>query len=233
MPNYFTLTLDTIGPANPSLVINSNSQYATSNMVTAAISTSDGTTTGYQMKVWGDLDLAWAKAQGVVSSGATTVDEASALWISYSTSKQLQLSSGDGNKAVSLQIRDDVLNPSATVSDSISLDSTRPAVTITGPDKSKISKRAGANQSNFSFTVDSNFVEYKVKVVNSQGATHDTGTLIPTTSGSSNMAGTGSWTSSSVIDATITGSDLEAASSGDSQKIIKVFVRDSAGNWSI
>lgn len=233
MANNFTITLDTTGPASPSISLNSNAQFATASLVTATIGTGDATTTGYQMKIYGDIDLAWAKTNGLVGSTATAVDAASALWITYATSKQLQLSAGDGNKNVSLQIRDDVYNVSAVASDSITLDTTRPTVTITGPDVTKISKQAGKDVASFSFTADVAFVEYKVKVVTSTGAAESTGTLIGTANGSTNMSATGTFAAATVINATIDGADLEAASAGDGAKIIKVFVKDDAGNWSI
>lgn len=232
MPNYFNLTLDTTGPSNPTITLEGGAQYATADLITAAISTSDVSQTGYQMKIWGDLDLAWAKTNGIVGSGATGVTENDALWITYVTSKQLQLASGDGNKTVYLKIRDDVYNVSAQASDSITLDTTRPIVTITGPDVTKVSKISGKDVCSFSFVSDSDFVEYKVKVVTSTGAAHDTGVQIPTTGGSTNMSGSGSFTKSTVTDCTINGTDLETASAGDGTKIIKVFVKDSAGNWS-
>lgn len=233
MANFFNLTLDTTGPSSPSIVLNSNAQFATAALVTATISTGDGTTTGYQMKIWGNIDLAWAKTNGLVGATATVVDEASALWITYATSKQIQLASGDGSKSVSMQLRDEVYNVSAIVSDNITLDMSRPIVTITGPDVSKISKQVGKDIASFSFSADTAFVEYKVKVVASSGADQATGTQIPTTNGSTNMGETGSWASGVVINSSIDGADLEAASAGDGSKIIKVFVKDSAGNWSI
>lgn len=233
MANYFNLTLDTTGPSNPSITLEGGAQYATTDLIDYTVNTSDGNTSGYQMKVWGDIDLDWAITNGYVGSGATAVDQASALWITYSESNQLQLASGDGSKTVNVIIRDDVRNPSAQASDSVTLDSSRPIVTITGPDKARISKQTGANTSNFSFSVDSGFQEYKVKAVSSTGASHDTGTTIPTNNGSNNMAATGSWASGAVIDSTITGADLEDASAGDGTKVVKVFVQDDAGNWSI
>ena len=232
MANYFSLTLDTTGPSNPSIRLNSNAQFATNELVTATIGTGDSVTSGYQMKIWGDIDVSWAKSNGLVGSSATTVSEATASWISYATSKQLKLSSGDGSKTVNLQLRDDVYNVSALASDSINLDTSRPIVTITGPDVSKISKQDGKNVAAFSFTVDSAFVEYKVKVTTS-GADHSTGTQIGSANGSTNMSATGSFAKGSVINSTINGADLEAASAGDGTKVIKVVVRDEAGNWSI
>lgn len=232
MANYFTLTLDTTGPSNPSIRLDNNAQFATNSLVTAAINTGDSTKTGYQMKLWGDIDLAWAKTNGLVGSSSTTISEETASWVTYASTKQIKLSGSDGSKTIYLQIRDDVYNASAVVSDSITLDTTRPTVTITGPDVSRISKQAGKNIAAFSFTVDSDFTEYKVKVAAS-GADHSTGTQIGTTNGSTNMAATGDYTKGTVINCTINGADLEAASAGDGSKSIKVFVMDNAGNWSV
>lgn len=232
MANFFTLTLDTTGPSNPSIRLDNNAQFASNVLVTATIGTGDTNRANYQMKLWGDIDLEWAKTNGIVGASATTVSENTASWITFATSKQLKLSGADGAKSVSLQIRDDVYNTSAVVSDSITLDTTRPIVTITGPDVNKISKQSGKNLAAFSFTVDTSFVEYKVKVAAS-GADHSTGTQIGTANGSTNMSGTGDYEKSAVINCTINGADLEAASAGDGAKSIKVFVKDEAGNWSI
>jgi hypothetical protein len=234
MASFFTLTLDTTAPASPTLALESNNQYATALLVTATIGTGDGATAGYQMKLWGDIDLAWAKTNGVVGGAATTVLEADALWITYATSKQLQLSATDGTKTVYLKIRDDVYNVSAQASDAIILDTTRPIVNITGPDVAKVSKQAGKDISSFTFTVDTIFVEYKVKVVSSSGSAENTGTTIAATNGSTNMSGVnaGGYAASTAISCTIDGADLEIASSGDAAKIIKVFAKDQAGNWS-
>lgn len=164
-------------------------------------------------------------------TGATASTEADALWITFATTRQLRLSAGDGNKTINCKVRDDVYNPSAQASDSITLDTSRPTVTITGPDVTNISKQAGKDVCSFSFVVDEPYTTYKVKYVASSGAAHDTGTQIPTTGGSTNMSG-GSGTGVTPVECTITGADLETASSGDGAKIIKVFVQDAAGNWS-
>lgn len=225
MSNYFYLTLDTTGPANPSITIEGGAQYATQQLVDCAISTSDGDTTGYQMKIWGDVDTA--------NNPDIQDTEANSNWITFSASQQVKLSSGDGSKTINVKIRDDVYNESAQASDSITLDTTLPVVTISGPDVTKISKKPGKNECAFSFTVDTVFDEYKVKVVSSTGAAHDTGTLIGTANGSTNMSGNaGGYAADTAINCTITGADLEAASAGDGEKIIKVFVKDEAGNWS-
>ncbi|MFC3883744.1 hypothetical protein ACFOU2_09625 [Bacillus songklensis] len=226
MPSYFTLTLDTTGPANPSLSINAGATYATAQLVDLAIGTSDGATTGYQMKIWGDVDTAY--------DTNVQATEAASSWITFSTSKQVKLSAGDGAKTINVKIRDDVFNESAQASDSINLDTTRPVVTISGPDVAKISEVSGKDAASFSFTVDSAFVEYKVKVVSSSGSAENTGTQIGTTNGSTNMSGTaGNYAASTAINCTIDASDLKAASAGDGAKVIKVFVKDAAGNWSV
>lgn len=52
MSSYFNLTLDTSGPASPSIIIEGGAAYTSVQLVSCAISTSDGDTTGYQMKIW-------------------------------------------------------------------------------------------------------------------------------------------------------------------------------------
>lgn len=224
MANYFSLFLDTTAPSNATISLEGGSQYAVQELVNATIGTTDSATSSYQMKIWGDVNPSFdTNIQG---------DEENSTWITYATTKQIKLSNGDGNKTVNVKIRDDVHNESAVVSDSILLDTTKPVVTVTNPDVGKISKIAGKNIASFSFTVDSEFTEYKVKVVSSSGASHDTGVVIPTTAGSTNMSGEGNFAKNAPIDCQINGVDLESASSGDGVKQIKLFVRDNAGNWS-
>ena len=191
------------------------------------LSTSDGTTTGYQMKIWGDVDAA--------NDANVQTTEGASVWITYATTKQVKLAATDTTKTLYLKIRDDVYNESAQASDTIILDTTVPVVTISsGPDVSKISKITGKNTCAFSFTVDTPFEEYKVKVVASAGAANTTGTTIATTNGSTNMAGSvGGYPAGTPISCTIKGTDLEVASSGDAAKIVKVFVREASGGWSV
>lgn len=219
MASYFNLTLDTLAPAGLTLLINDGALYTTSATVTLSISMTDEASAGYQMKIWG--------IEGVA-------DEESATWETYATTKSVTLVAGDGLKTVSIKVRDDVGNESAVVTDTITLDTAVPAVSVTGPDKSKISKVAGFNQSIFNFTSDVIFEEYKVCVVPANNSTQEAGTVIPTTAGSLNTSGSeGNYPASTNIQVTITGADLETASSGDGVKIIKVFVRNAAGTWSV
>jgi hypothetical protein len=226
MANYFNLILDTTAPSSPTISIDGGATFATQQIVNCTISTGDGDTTGYQMLIWGDVDTSYnANIQSV---------EGSSSWISFSTTQQLKLSSGDGVKTIYVRIRDDVYNSSGQASDTIQLNTAIPTVNCTAVDVTKISKVAGKNVASFSFTSDIAFDEYKVKVVSATNATENLGTVIPTTNGSTNMSATGSFAANSAIVCTINGADLELASSGDGTKIIKVFVKDSStGSWSV
>ena len=219
MASYFNLTLDTTAPSGLTLQINDGALYATSTAVKLTIAVEDESTTGYQMKIWGIDRVA---------------DESSASWENFAPSKSVNLTSGDGLKTVYIKVRDDVGNESAQVSDTITLNTAVPVVTITGPDKSKISKVSGFNTAIINFTADVEFEEYKVCVVPQSNSTQDAGTLIPTDGGSINTSGSsGEYPASENIQVTITGTDLEAAASGDGVKIVKVFVKTAAGIWSV
>ncbi|EEF93183.1 hypothetical protein CATMIT_02134 [Catenibacterium mitsuokai DSM 15897] len=218
MASYFNLTLDTLAPQGLTIKLNNGSQYTTSKSVTLSIALSDTSTTGYQMKVWG-------------INGAET--EADASWETYASSKSIALLDNDGLKTVYVKVRDDVYNETVAASATITLDTSVPAVTIIGPDVSRISKTSPKDVATFSFTSDVAFTEYKIKVVPSKSSLHDAGTLIRTANGSTNMSATGTFKASTAISCKIYGKDLEAASSGDGQKIIKVFVKNSLGTWSV
>lgn len=218
MASYFNLTLDTLAPQGLTIKLNNGSQYTTSKSVTLGIVLTDASTVGYQMKVWG-------------VNGAET--ESDATWETYAPSKSITLLNNDGLKTVYVKVRDDVCNETSAVSATITLDTSVPAVTIIGPDVSRISKTAPKNVATFSFTSDVAFTEYKIKVVPSKSSLHDAGILIGTANGSTNMNATGTFKASAAITCKIYGKDLEAASSGDGEKIIKVFVKNAHGTWSV
>lgn len=218
MASYFNLTLDTLAPQGLTIKLNNGSQYTTSKSVTLSIVLTDASTVGYQMKVWG-ID------------GASSEDNAS--WETFAATKSIALPTGDGLKTVYVKVRDDVCNETAAASATITLDTSVPAVTIIGPDVSRISKTAPKNVATFSFTSDVAFTEYKIKVVPSKSSLHDSGTLIGTANGSTNMSATGTFKASTAITCKIYGKDLETASSGDGEKIIKVFVKNAHGTWSV
>lgn len=219
MASFFNLTLDTLAPAGLAVVLNDGAIYTTNPIVTLKLTMTDEATTGYQMKVWG-------------VSGVET--EADAAWETYAPEKAVTLDGENGLKTVYVKVRDDVGNETAAVSDSITLDTTVPVVTITGPDKSKISKVNGFNQAVINFMSDVAFEEYKVCVVPATTSLESAGTVIPTTGGSLNTSGSeGGYEADTNITVTINGADLETASAGDGVKIVKVFVKNAAGTWSV
>lgn len=219
MASYFNLTLDTTAPSITSMTLNNDDIYTSAQAVTLAVTVNDAETTGYQMKIWG--------VDGVA-------DEGDATWATYQPSQSVTLPTGDGLKTVYVKVRDAVGNESAEKSDSITLDTSVPEVTVTGPDKSTISEVSGFDTAIINFTVNVAFEAYKVCVVSSTSATQDTGTVIPTTSGSINTSGSdGSYEADTNIQVTIKGTDLATASSGDGLKIIKVFAQNAAGTWSV
>lgn len=218
MASYFNLTLDTLAPQGLTIKLNNGSQYTTSKAVQLAINVTDESADGYQMKVWGIDGIA---------------KESDAVWETLANVKDITLSTGDGLKTVYVKVRDDVYNETAVASTSITLDTSVPAVTIIGPDVSRISKTSPKDVATFSFTSDVAFTEYKIKVVPSKSSLHDAGTLIGTANGSTNMSATGTFKASTAISCKIYGKDLELASSGDGEKIIKVFVKNTVGTWSV
>lgn len=219
MASFFNLTLDTLAPTGLTVSLNDSAEYTTSATVTLSVEVGDSPTTGYQMKIWG------------INSAESEED---ASWETYTSSKSITLISGDGQKTVYVKVRDDVGNETSAVTDTIILDTKVPSVTITGPDKSKISKVATFNESRFSFSADVAFEEYKVCVVPQNSSTQEAGQVIPTTAGSTNTSGSdGDYEASTPIQVMINGTDLETVSGGDGVKIIKVFVRTAAGTWSV
>jgi hypothetical protein len=224
MSASFTLTLDTTGPAGVAGSINSGAVYATARAVTLAPTTTDPDTTGYQIKIWGDVDLA---------ANANIQDtEANSSWITLTASMAVTLSTGDGAKNLTWRLRDDVNNTSATATDSITLDTTLPVATIqSGPDVAKVSKQTGKDTCSVTWQANSHIQAYKIKVVPLTTSLESAGTQIPTTAGSTNMSG-GPVNATTNVTSTIKGTDLETASSGDGAKVVKIFVQDDAGNWS-
>ena len=218
MASYFNLTLDTLAPAGLAVQLNGDDIYTTTPSVELTLTLTDSPTTGYQMKIWG--------VEGVT-------DEGSASWETYAASKSVTLPSGDGLKTVYVKVRDAVGNESSAASDSITLDTAVPTVTVTGPDKSTISKVVGFDMAVINFMSDIAFEEYKVCVVPATSSTQESGTQIPTTNGSVNTSGSaGGYEADTNIEVKINGTDLETASSGDGVKIVKVFVKNAAGTWS-
>jgi hypothetical protein len=213
----FTLTLDTTGPAGVTAAIDAGNPWSIDFDVVLNVGTSDASTAGYQMKVWGDID------GGPATEGAAT-------WQTYNAALPVTVTTGDGLKTLNVRLRDDVWNESTVATDTITVDSTAPTVAVTN-DVSRVSKIAGKSTATLTLTPDDDIQAWKVKVVPTSGASHTQGAPIPTTNGSTNMSG-GASGLGVPINATIEGADLEIAGvEGDN--IVKAFVQDLAGNWSV
>lgn len=224
MAAFFNLTLDTVAPSGITLKINGGASRTGSLPVTLAIGCSDSDKTGYQMKIYGDVN-------GGLTESAAEWQEFAAAPTGYS------LTSGDGTKTIKVKVRDRVLNESAETSAAITLDTTNASVTISaGPDKTEISEVDGANVATFSFTANEPFEQYKVCVVSATTDTQDKGTVIGTTNGSTNTSGTGNYSADTPIEVKINAKDYRAAlgvGTGAVTKlgIVKVFVYDGI-QWS-
>jgi hypothetical protein len=222
---HVTIQLDTTGPQSPAVVLNGGDPATVSRDVSAAITSADAD--AVMVKIYGDVDDAHAP-------GSYRADEADAPWITLASPHSIRLSTGDGAKTVKIKLRDDVLNVSAEATDAINLDTSAPTIVVDdGPDPAKISKQATADESEIVWHPDTDIVEYKVKVVSASGSAHNTGTQVPTTAGSDNVGAVVAIDADEPITTTINGTDLETASAGDGDKIVKVFGKDAAGNWSV
>lgn len=215
MASYFNLTLDTLAPTISAFTINDGASVTTSRNVTLTITASGDPAS---MKIWG--------IDGVATESAAT-------WETFSSTKSVTLTTGDGTKTVYIKVRDAVYNESSSSSDSITLSTAIPTITITGPDVSVISEQSGKDTASFSFTSSMALKAWTVRLVPSNASAHDAGTQIPTTGGSTNMSGT-TLAANTSKSCTIKGTDLATAAGGtDGTYIIKVFGQASANDlWS-
>lgn len=220
MSAFFNLTLDTLAPQGVSLTINGGAIYTANKAVTLTIGTTDESTAGYSMKIYGSV------------VGASTADDAQ--WETFSTEKTVTITDGDGLKTIYIIVRDSVWNESTAKSATITLNTAIPVVTIVGPDASIISEITGKNASKFNFTADQVFDEYKVGIVPANNSSQADCSVIGTTGGSKNTSGTaGDYASDTNIETTIIGSDFKTAAGGsDGTYVVKVFVKNKAGTWS-
>lgn len=214
MASYFNLTLDTLAPSITAFTINDGASVTTSRSVTLKITAAEAAS----MKIWG--------IDGVAT-------EADATWETFASTKTVTLTTGDGTKTVYVKVRDSVYNESSASSDSITLSTAIPTITITGPDVSVISEQAGKDTATFSFSSSMALKAWTVRLVPANNSDHSAGTQIPTTGGSTNMSGT-TVAANTSKQCTIKGADLSTAAGGtDGTYIIKVFGQASANDlWS-
>lgn len=228
MSDSFTIVLDTVPPAAPFLLINGGAVVTGDSLVEVRLTTVDyqsGAADVDDMKIWGDVDP--------LHDANIKASEGASSWQPYQEYVDCKLSNGTATKTVYARLRDDVGNETIAFSDQIVFDTVRPIVGIvTGVTNAKISKVAGFDTAVFSWQCNHPFVEYVVRAVASEGSPYNSGIPIPTLAGSTNVTATGSFPADTPITTTINGADLEAASPGNTLKVIKVFARDSSGSWS-
>ena len=228
MSAHFTLTLDTQAPASPTLLLNGGAAITGAQEVSVALSTADyqaGARDVAQMRLWGDVD---PQADPLVQP-----EEEDSAWQTFTTDYVVRLTAGSGRKHLYARLKDDVCNETVVFTDWIDLDTDSPVVTIvTAVDKSRISKIAPCATALFQWEANLPFTRYEVRVVPSTGSPQQAGVLIGTGHGSGNTSGVGAFVAGTPITTVIHGADLEAASPGDTSKIIKVYVRTTDGTWS-
>ena len=177
-----------------SIVIKSGAAYTNSTSVTVnLVASDDASVTGYYLST--NSTIPSITAVGWVSVGPTA---------NLNINVPYTLVSGDGNKTVYVWYKDESGNVSSTKSDSISLDTTDPVVSITGP--ASATTYTSANNT-----------------INLSGSATDSGSGINTMTwnndkgGSGTASGTASWTVSNI-----------SLAAGDT--IITVTATDGAGN---
>lgn len=184
-----------------------------------------------QMKIYGDVDDAQAPAEYRAAEG-------DAPWIAFSASKTIRLSSGDAVKTVRVKVRDDVDNVSSEASDTITLNTAIPIISITvALSPTKISKQTGKDTATLSFQSDVALDQWQVRLVTNANDPQTAGVVIPEAGGSDTQGGALAATTTQEV--TIKGVDLETAGAAGGpaaegvQHRIKVFGRSAANQqWS-
>lgn len=248
MASYVNITLDTVGVEPLSVSLNGDDERTTSTAVTLKVTLADEDKTyadKYQMCIYGDV----------------VGHDSEMIWEAYAEEKTIILTDGDGIKTVQVYIRDDVGNVGVYGScgeDTIILYTEVPTVTVLGPSVARISENEGYNVSTFTFSADKKISDGKVMVVKSINALHDdaTNVLLSGANGSkitysdtdgNTQAASGdnvsfsfgeissflSFGAGKELTVTVNGSDLLEAAGGDGAHIIKVFVKEQDGGWSV
>lgn len=183
------IILDTTAPAGGTISINAGDAYANAVSATLALSATDATSGVYQMQVSEDSGFLGAS------------------WEAYNTSKAFTLSSGNGTKTVYVRFQDNTGNVSSDVSDSIVLDTVRPALT------------------DFTINGDASYTTSNSVTLTIGGVDATSGITDMMIAESAGFVGA-SWESFAT-------SKAFSASVGDGNKTIYIKLRDAAGNVSL
>jgi hypothetical protein len=228
MASYVNLFLDLTAPTTVVLTAPGSSGTLA---VSVSGSTADATTTGYKMKFWGAT---------VVTNAVAGDTEANAPYLTYSTANQTVTFASEGSKTLNFAVYDDVGNRTAATPKSINIVTSLPTVTVdqisggVNPnlptnDAGKFSVQPGYNTLTFRFQSNLDIIEWKVMKVANTGDLVGTGQAIGTTNGST-VGAVESITAGTFKSVTIKMADFDTQVT--EAKIVKVFVKNVAGNWS-
>ena len=185
---------DVTAPSNASVSINSGASYTNSTAVTLTLSATDSVgVVGYYTSTSSSTPVASASGWNSVTSAT-----------SYTGSVSYSLTSGDEQKTVYVWFKDAAGNVSSSASDSITLDTTAPIVTITSP------------TSNDTYTATSSALTLEGSASDSTSGVKEV-TWSNDKGGSGTASGTTYWSISSI-----------SLTSGDNK--ITVTAKDNAGN---
>lgn len=225
MTSFFKLTLDTTPPEFTAEFAGAITGLTSVDIIVSCLEALENP--NLQIKIWGDVDPS--------GKPAIQPEKEDAEWVAFGEENvvliELLLSEGDGAKVIHVAMRDDVWNEDEHEA-SIELDTSIPVITITaGPSAAKISEISGKDTTTFTFKANEPLVAWEVKVVPTEGSSHENGFVIPQTEGS--VTEGGALEPETNQEAKILGEDLASAVGGDGEYIIKVFGFNAAGNWSV
>lgn len=221
---FLAVEVDTLPPSDVTVSINGDYGTTDNPEVRLLVRTWDylnGQQDVVDMLIWGDVDPS-ADPRVATTEGASE-------WRPFEPMPVVVLAHGQGERTVSVKVRDNVGNVSTTAAGSITLTvSPVPIVTIVQPPiRFRHSLQTGYNSIQFGWRADRAFSEYKVLAVDNIYATVDQGKALTGT----NVAATGTFAAGTRIDSTVGVSGLLQVSEGSGGKILKAFVR--AGSvWS-
>lgn len=253
MGNSIPVHVDTHPPGTPILLINNGLLSTASSDVVVSVYTGDyesrprdvkvkvvvrlqanttppieetvGPEAVIEMRVWGDVDPTF--------DARIAAFEVDSDWMTVNSNLDVRLSSGAGRKRIYARLRDGVGNTSPVFGSAIEYDPDLPQVSVVvEPLATRVSMEPGHDEVSFSWECNTDFVEYKVRVMPTTASPYFGGSDIADTNGSVNVAGTGTFAAATPITSLIKTGDLIEASGGDSRKVIKVFVKDALGRWS-
>lgn len=230
MASFLNLFLDLTIPAGVTL-----SAPASSGSLNVSVTgnCTDGDTTGYTMKFWG---------VGVSANAVAGTTEATAPALPYDNLAHSVTFAAEGSKTLYFAVYDPVLNKSNEATAAINIVTSLPTITIDqvaggyapnlgANDAGRFSIQPTKRSLTFRFSPNLDIAEWKILRVQTTGALHnDAGNQIITTTNGSTVGAVESVLAGTFKNITIDMRDMPNQVS--EAKIIKVFGKNAAGNWS-